>query len=234
MTPVGTEALKHAFKILESLERYNRWIVDHLRPHAGRRILEVGAGTGNLTRFFLGGEEILAVDIDPGFIDEMKRRFGGNPRLKTEVMDVSAPSDPLGERTFDTILCVNVLEHIQDDETTLKRFRSHLVPGGRLLLLVPAHPGLYGSVDREAGHVRRYDRKGLATRLVAAGFTIEKLRHFNMLGALGWWVNVRLFRRRNLPTRQSRLLNLLVPLLRLEDRINPPFGLSLIAIASRR
>jgi len=225
---------EHAFDVLESLERYNRWIVDHLHPYVGSRLLEVGAGTGNLTRFFLRCEEILAVDIDPSFLGEFGRRFAGYPRVKTEVMDVGAPADPLGERRFDSVLCVNVLEHIPDDQGTLKRFRNHLVPGGRLLLLVPAHAALYGGVDRSAGHVRRYDRKGLAGKLVAAGFIVEKLRYFNMLGALGWWVNVRLLRRRYLPQGQSRLLNLLVPLLRLEDRVSPPFGLSLIAVATRR
>jgi SAM-dependent methyltransferase len=233
MTGAAPTTQEHAFDVLESLERYNRWIVDHLRPFAGRRLLEVGAGTGNLTRFFLSCEEVLAVDIDPAFMGEFGRRFGGQPRVKTEVMDVAAATDPLGTRTFDTVLCVNVLEHIAEDEMTLKRFRNHLVPGGKLLLLVPAHAALYGGVDRSAGHVRRYDRKGLATKLVAAGFLVEKLRYFNMLGALGWWVNVRLLRRRYLPQGQSRLLNLLVPALRLEDRIAPPFGLSLIAVATR-
>lgn len=234
MSASGPSTQEHAFEVLESLERYNRWIVDHLRPHAGCRVLEVGAGTGNLTRFFQTCDEVLAVDIDPGFANRFATRFGGNPRVKVEVMDVAAPEDPLGNRLFDTILCVNVLEHIAEDEMTLKRFRHHLIPGGRLLLLVPAHQALYGGVDESAGHVRRYDRRGLATKLVAAGFTVERIRYFNMLGALGWWVNVRVLRRRYLPDGQSRLLNHLVPLLRLEDRISPPFGLSLIAIATRR
>lgn len=220
--------------MLQGLDRYNRWIVGHLRPFAGRRLLEVGAGTGNLTRFFLRCEEILAVDLDEGFLKELERRIGPTPRVKTAVVDISSPDDLIGDRLFDTILCVNVLEHIQDDEATLKRFRNHLAPGGRLLLLVPAHASLYGGVDSSAGHVRRYERRMLAGKLVAAGFLVERLRYFNMLGAIGWWVNVRLLRRKYLPLGQSRLLNILVPLLRLEDRINPPFGLSLIAVAVRR
>lgn len=230
-TPTTQE---HAFDVLERLERYNLWIVSHLKPFAGKRILEVGSGTGNLTRFFLDADELLAVDLEAAFLRELESRLGGSGRIRTEVMNVAAPQDPLEGRTFDTILCVNVLEHISGDEETLKRFRAHLVPGGRLLLLVPAHAALYGGVDAAAGHVRRYDRKGLATKLVAAGFQVEKLRYFNMLGALGWWFNVRLLRRRYLPNNQPRLLNLLVPLLRLEDRFRPPFGLSLIAVAVRR
>ena len=223
----------HAFSVLETMHRYNQWIVDHVAPWTGRRLLEVGAGTGNLTSYFTDREEVLALDLDPAFAQVLRDRLGHLPNIRVLVADATAPLDPIVGQTFDSILCVNVLEHIPEEATALRRFHEHLTPGGTLLLLVPAHPWLYGEVDRLAGHCRRYRRRELGERLRENGFEVVKIRYFNMLGALGWWVNVRLLRRRLLPELQMGLLNRLVPLLRLEDRISPPFGLSLIAVARR-
>lgn len=224
---------EHAFGLLQSLDRYNRWMAAHFRPHAGKRMLEVGAGTGNLTAHFLDCGSILAVDLSGEFLRELESRLGGRRGVATEVMDVTADPDPLGSRVFESILCLNVLEHLRDDEAMLRRFHDHLEPGGRLMLLVPAHRALYGAVDAVVGHYRRYSRHELKGKLEEAGFTVTKLRYFNMLGALGWWLNVRVLRRKYLPGGQSRLLNVLVPLLKLEDLFSPPFGLSLIAVATR-
>jgi SAM-dependent methyltransferase len=208
-------------------------MASHFRPFTGRKMLEVGAGTGNLTAHFLDCKRILAVDLSAGYLRELKARLGSRPGVATEVMDVTATPDPLGARRFESILCLNVLEHLQDDDAMLRRFHDHLEPGGRLMLLVPAHRALYGAVDEVVGHHRRYSRPELKEKLEEAGFLVTRLRYFNMLGALGWWFNVRVLRRKYLPGGQSRLLNLLVPLLRLEDRFSPPFGLSLIAVAMR-
>lgn len=233
MAPRAPTTQEHAFGILQALDRYNRWMAAHFRPHAGKRMLEVGAGTGNLTAHFLDCGHVLAVDLSGEFLRELEARFGGRSGVATEVMDVTADPDPMGSRTFESILCLNVLEHLKDDEAMLRRFHDHLEPGGRLMLLVPAHRALYGAVDAVVGHHRRYSRRELRGKLDEAGFAVTKLRYFNMLGALGWWLNVRVLRRKYLPGGQSRLLNALVPLLRLEDRISPPFGLSLIAVATR-
>jgi SAM-dependent methyltransferase len=221
-----------AFDVLVGLNRYTGWIASILRPWMRGRFLEIGAGIGNLTRYFLEAPSLTVVDVNGEYLAELTRRYAP-ARLATEVMDVTAPVDPLGDRVFDTILMVNVLEHLEDHESVLRRVHRHLAPDGHLLLLVPAHPALFGGVDREAGHVRRYERRGLAATLGGTGFEVVTLRYFNMLGALGWWVNIRLLGRRYLPSLQARLLEWLVPVLRLEDLIAPPFGLSLIAVARR-
>jgi SAM-dependent methyltransferase len=126
-----------------------------------------------------------------------------------------------------------VLEHVEDDRAALRRLHDALVPGGRLLLLVPAHPRLYGPIDRAVHHFRRYGRADLVGRLEEAGFHVERTIFFNRLGVLGWFVNGTLLRRRRVPGLQVRFQNLLVPLLRAEARVPMPFGLSLIAIARR-
>jgi 2-polyprenyl-3-methyl-5-hydroxy-6-metoxy-1,4-benzoquinol methylase len=230
--PLTTQ--QHAFEVLQQMDRYNGWIASQFRCQPPGRLLEVGAGIGNLTRWFLDAKSILAIDLDPMFLGELKDRLGNHADLTTAVIDVTDPARPLGGQRFDTIIMVNVLEHVADDEGTLRMLSEHLAPNGRLHILVPAHPALYGEVDRQAGHVRRYRREELGQKIRESGLQLERLRHFNMLGAAGWWVNICLLRRKYLPANQSKLMDWFVPLLKLEERISPPFGLSLIATGVKR
>ena len=140
---------------------------------------------------------------------------------------------PSPRERLDTVVCLNVLEHIEDDRVTLRRLHDALVPGGRLVLLVPAHQWLYGAIDRAIDHYRRYERAGLVSRIEEAGFRVEHTAFFNRLGVLGWYVNSVLLRRTRVPGFQLRLQNLLVPLLRAESALPLPFGMSLIAVARR-
>ena len=140
---------------------------------------------------------------------------------------------PIAARGIDTILCLNVLEHVEDDLGALRRLHAALVPGGRLLLLVPAHQRLYGAIDRAIDHYRRYDRAGLVARLQEAGFQVEHSAFFNRLGVLGWYLNSVVLRRTRVPGVQVHLQNVLVPILRAESALPLPFGLSLIAVARR-
>ena len=126
-----------------------------------------------------------------------------------------------------------MLEHIPDDVATLRRFHDLLVPGGRLLLLVPAHPELYGATDRAVAHERRYRKQDLRARLASVGLGVETLRLVNPLGALGWFVSSRLRNREQVPEGPLLLYDRLVPALRLLDRVDLPVGLSVWAVARR-
>jgi SAM-dependent methyltransferase len=131
------------------------------------------------------------------------------------------------------VVCLNVLEHVADDRRALRRLHDVLAPGGRLLLLVPAHRRLHGSIDRAIGHVRRYERVDLEARLREAGFEVEAAAFLNRAGAVGWYLNSVLLRRRRVPGVQVRLQDLLVPLMRAEGALPLPFGLSLLAVGRR-
>ena len=128
---------------------------------------------------------------------------------------------------------MNVLEHIEDDRGALARLRGLLSPEGRLVLLVPAHQFLFGAMDEAIGHWRRYEKEGLESLLESSGFSIEQLFFVNALSTPGWFLNGRLLRRGSVPGVQARLADRLVPLFRLERRLNLPMGLSLIALARR-
>jgi hypothetical protein len=129
---------------------------------------------------------------------------------------------------------MNVLEHIEHDRDTLTDFARVLPAGGHLVLLVPAMPSIYGTLDRHLDHFRRYDREPLRRLLTETGFEVETLRYLNQPGVFGWWLNSRVLRRRVIPRAQVGAVRWLMPWLRAESRRSPSFGMSLLALAKRK
>ncbi len=229
------QALTATLNQLAELDRYNQWIYERIEPALGRRILEVGAGTGNLTEYLRRADrEVIATDVLPAYRGQLERRFAGDGRVTVGSFDLCqpAPAELLVD-PCDTVVCLNVLEHIEDDLTALREMRRTLCPGGCLALLVPAHPFLYGEFDRAVGHFRRYRRSSLRRLLGEAGFRVTRLGYFNIVATLPWLLNGRLLKREYLPAGQTLLANRLVPLLKLERFFGPPAGLSLIALAEK-
>jgi glycosyltransferase involved in cell wall biosynthesis len=219
---------------LSRAQRYNRWMFEQLAPWLGRRVLEIGSGIGSFTRYLVGRDLVVATDLNPRYLQILANTFERHTRVEVTSLDLmDFDPAPVAARGIDTILCLNVLEHVEDDLGALRRLHAALVPGGRLLLLVPAHEWLYGAIDRAIDHHRRYGRAGLAARLREAGFEVEHTAFFNRLGVVGWYLNSVVLRRTRVPGLQVHLQNALVPLLRAESALRLPFGLSLIAVARR-
>jgi glycosyltransferase involved in cell wall biosynthesis len=217
---------------VEVLRRYNRFLWDLMAPFIGQRVLEVGAGTGLLTRFLTQRERVLSTELDPEYVEMLQRMFAHHPNVEIRQLDLARLAENgIARRSFDTVVCSNVLEHIEDDAAALRAMRDVLEPGGRVVLVVPALRPLYGSIDRAIHHYRRYDRDEIAGRLEGAGLRVEHLSYFNMLGVPGWYLNSRVLRRRAVPGFQARINDWLVPWLRLERRFGPPVGMSLLAVA---
>jgi len=227
---VGKEALLR----METVERYNDWIFERVTPWLGDRILEVGAGVGTLTRKLVGKPYVIASDPSDDYVQALRKKVVGSDRLRVVSYDPQGndASSFSGER-LDTVLCVNLLEHLEDDDAALGCFHRTLMPGGRCVLLVPACKRLFSRMDSALGHHRRYSKQELAKKIEAAGFTLEYIKFFNLLGALGWFVNGKILRRRMLPRNQMRIFNLCVPLLKLENCLRLPFGLSLLAVGKK-
>ncbi|OGD20675.1 MAG: hypothetical protein A2W03_02840 [Candidatus Aminicenantes bacterium RBG_16_63_16] len=221
---------------MANLAGYNAWLHKLFEPYLGRRILELGSGVGNQTRFFLDRERVVASDIEPHYQMELRAKFGdrANVRVAAFRLPLSGPerSEAMAERP-DTVVCLNVLEHVEDDAAAVRDFASVLAPGGRLILLVPAMPALYGSLDVHLNHYRRYDPDRLRDLVSAAGFEIDTLRYLNRPGVVGWWFNSRVLRRKILPRQQTRAFRFLLPLLRREVRRPPSFGMSLLVLARK-
>ena len=219
---------------MKKLHRYNQWIFLKFRPFLGRRVLEVGSGIGNITKFLLDRELIIATDVEPKYLALLKNTFGKYKKFMIEHLDLSGTEmERYRSYHIDSVICFNVLEHIEQDEKPLKNIFDLLEPRGRLLLLVPSHPWLYGSLDQHLGHHRRYGKKELKNKLETLGFKVIFLKYFNRIGILGWFLNSKILRRKRLPSFQLRIYNLLVPLLKLEKFFPLPFGTSLLAVAEK-
>ncbi len=220
---------------MQRARRYNEWVWSLLASHVGDRVLEVGAGVGNYTRYLRGRAYVLATDSNPLYLDMLRRQFADHDQVEVRHIDWNATDlADLRARHFDTILCLNVLEHIERDAAALASFNGLLPLGGRLVLQVPAMPSLYGEIDRGLGHWRRYGAEELSAKLDAAGFDVEVMRYFNLPGLLAWWVNGVVLRRRAVPGVQSRFVGLTLPWLALEQRMNLRRGMALIAVARKR
>jgi SAM-dependent methyltransferase len=231
--------LEHEFPELqdETLRRmsradnYNGWLVERSLPYLGRRVLDLGAGIGTFTQLLADRRQVVALEPDPALRPALERRFAGCASVRVLALDAESLDPAALGAPFDSVVCFNVLEHIDDDLETLRRVREVLRPGGTLLLLVPAHPWLYGAADRAVAHRRRYRREPLRRLLARAGLSTDELRFVNPVGAAGWLVSSRLLGRRQIPSGPLAVYDRLVPLLRTVDRLPLPFGLSLWAVA---
>lgn len=233
--PMGATEQEEQDEILRRMEgagRYNAWLLERMLPHLGPSVLEVGAGIGTFTEPIASRvERVLAAEPDPAFAERLSARVARfeNVRVVPSLVEDLPPEDT----GFDAAICMNVLEHIPDDAAALRSFRDRLAPGGRLLILVPAHPFLFGATDEAVAHQRRYARGELRSKLASSGFEILELRHVNPVGTLGWLVSSRILRRRLIPSGPLALYDKLVPVLRGLDALHLPVGLSLWAVARR-
>ncbi len=223
---------EHGSEILARLNRaprFTRWMADAIRPYLGERVLEIGAGSGNLTSNLVPRTKYWASDINPQYLDRLKKLTQTRPYLQVQYTDASA-GDTYPEEQFDTVICLNVVEHLEDDEKALRNIRASLAKNGRAIILVPNGPGLYGSLDQVLGHYRRYTRQQLQEVCERAGFRVENTLKFNRIGAPGWWWNGRVLKKKTFGFWQIKLLNALLPVVRPIDRFLPFPHLSWIMI----
>lgn len=230
---------EHALWDLESLGRARRlagWMFDQFSWAAKGAAVEVGAGIGTFSERLLdaGVESLLLIEPDELCAGVLEERFSDDPRVRLvreELPDAPALLEQPG--AFDFILCQNVLEHVREDSRAVEVMAASLRPGGRLGVLVPAGPRLFGSLDRQYGHERRYTRARLRELLEGAGLRVTSLYPFNALGIPGWWVKSRLGAT-SLGTRSLAAYEALLPIWRPVEKSLPlPWGLSLVAHAER-
>jgi glycosyltransferase involved in cell wall biosynthesis len=224
----------HILHSLERAQRFNRWMADAIRAQIGARVLEIGAGIGNITTELLPRDLYVASDVNPHYIAYLENMALGKPYLQVAELDLEdAACFERWAGQFDTVVCLNVLEHVRDPLLALRNMRSALHPGGRLVLYVPQGPGLYSSLDKALQHRCRYRKEDLAEELRQTGFQVESLRDFNRVSVPGWWFNGKLLRRTEFGRLQLKLFNMIVPLVRRLDAVVPMPGLGIIAVAVR-
>src|SRR6266516_2174094 len=195
-SPGGAPATAEAWDLerLARARRFTDWAFEQYAPLVRGDVLEVGAGIGTYTQRVLdaGAASVLALEPEPAVATALEERSGGDARVEVaceELLD--APSLQASDGQFDLVLCQNVLEHVADDREALEEIARVLAPGGWLALVVPAHPALYGSLDRAYGHHRRYRREELVRLVGESGLELRAAYPFNLLGVPGWWLSSR-------------------------------------------
>jgi SAM-dependent methyltransferase len=217
-------------------ENYFAWQSRLVTRELGRRVVEVGCGLGNFTRMLLDREAVIAVDSEPDCIQRLKERYPDRKNLHAFACDAGGPAfADLARFDPDSCVCLNALEHIEDDRQALNGMASILGPGGVIVLLVPAFAALYGPIDKNLGHYRRYSRGSIARLAESTGLRIKKAHYMNLIGFFGWWANSHIFRRGAQSESQIEIFDrYLVPLLsRLEGLARPPFGQSLFVVLEK-
>jgi SAM-dependent methyltransferase len=217
---------------LERASNYNSWIAERAQAHLGTRVLDAGCGSGNITRLLLDRELVVAVDVWEDFVSLMERTFGQARNVAVHRFDLADPAMPktLERYALDSAICVNVLEHIEDDRAALANMAASLAPGGSIFLLVPAFPVLYGEHDRADHHFRRYTKRSLRETVAGLPLEIETEYYMNLPGFFAWFLVVRMMRRR-LSEEGIGIYDRLIPgIRRVEELVRPPFGQSLVAV----
>jgi glycosyltransferase involved in cell wall biosynthesis len=219
---------------LSAAPRFNRWMADTIRPFVGERVLEIGSGIGNLTRALIAGRvRYAATDLNPEHLARLASRFH-RPNLEVKRLDLTSPADFASfAGAMDTVICLNVLEHIEDDPLGLANIFSALDHGGRAIVLVPEGQSVFGSIDLALGHFRRYSEAELKTKMEAAGFVVERILRFNRVSRFPWYVSGRILKRTSLDWNQMRLYDRFVWLWRRIDRFLPWHPTSIIGIARK-
>ena len=234
-SPNYADAGKRTLDAFERAPRFNRWMYDTIHTYLGTRIAELGSGRGNLSRLLKQGANVLVTDNRESYLEELRRRWGHLPNVRVARLDLASDADYgiLGDFKADTVVCLNVLEHVEDDFSVLRRLYRSVPPGCRIVFLVPFNPKLYSRFDRELGHRRRYGKAELEEKMRAAGLKVECQFYFNKAGVFAWWLGNNLFQQRAVTSWQLRLYNFLTPLLRALDRYLPTEGLSTVVVASK-
>ena len=223
------------FAALQGAANYRSALLAEFEPFLLGQVLEIGAGIGQITEILLQKPRIrrlIAVEPNARFANQLHSKFPQLEIVRGTIADVPATE------VIDTIISINVLEHIEADEGELSSYQQRLTAHqGTLCLFVPARPEIFAPIDRDFGHFRRYTRTELRTKLNAVGFAIQRLVYFNLLGYFAWWFNFCLLKKHGFAANQVRLFNRhIFPLQhQFETRIvRPPIGQSLLAVATAR
>lgn len=224
-------------KVISQADRFNKWMYETIQPYVKGRILEIGSGIGNISKYFIhSGATICLSDINPYYLQLLQEHYTSFQNvISICAIDLQHPSFKQAynhlKHQFDSLIILNVLEHLENDKTALDNCSFLLKPGGTLVILVPAYSLLYSELDRALGHYRRYSKNTLLKLLQPSPLTAKKCFYFNAFGIIGWLYS-KVLRLRSLPNREMKLFNKVVPLVKKIDTwLCHQIGVSVITVA---
>lgn len=213
--------------------KYHKWIIEEFAPYLGDNVAEVGAGIGNISRLLLCCpiKQLYAFEPASNLFPHLQEQLRSEKRA-IPINDFFTHKNR--EESLDSIVYINVLEHIEKDHVELTNARTALRSGGHLMLFVPALEWLYSNLDKSVGHYRRYNKKQLRLLVKDAGFQILELQYFDFIGIIPWYLNFVLLKRSLNSQAVSYYDNYVVPLMRLiETNVTPPIGKNLLLVAKK-
>lgn len=222
-------------RILEELApatRLHQWHADTFRKYLGDHVLEIGSGVGNISRQLLNVPHLTLSDTEPEYLEHLQKEFGHSCDVLQIDMDIPEHTASI-QSTFDSVIMLNVLEHIRDDEAALHTLHNVLKPGGSICILMPQYPSLMSNLDRKLSHHRRYTKPELREKLTRAGFAIEMMRNLNAPGLIGWYIVNTLMGKENFGSGKLKLFNTLTPAFRAIESVLPLPGLSIAAVGRK-
>ena len=227
-------------KDLEQMARannYRRWQFQMIARHVRGAVLEVGGGIGNFTPELARlASSVVSLEPNADCHRQLVEKTRALSNVTVHNITAEALEDRLGvDCAADTVVCMNVLEHLKDDEAAVQTFSKRLKPGGELVLLIPGVPWLFGEIDRRLGHFRRYSKASARALMARAGLVPVKVRYFNFIGLWGWFWNARVTKRVSQSDGQILVFDkFIVPWQsRLEAIVAPPLGQSLLVVARK-
>lgn len=227
---------KQTLQTLSGFNQYSQWMYSRLRHHLGHRVMEIGCGIGNNLDNLSSapGSEIILTDPREDYLQELRKKFGDRENVSFFQYDATEPAPPgLTAAPPDTIVMLNVLEHIKEDELALRNLYDLVQPGGRLVVLVPAFQSLYCKIDANLEHFRRYSMTELQDKMLRAGFQLAESFYFNAVGAAGWFVAGKVLRASEIKEGHVAGQKLMMPIARAVDSLKLPIGLSVVCVGRK-
>lgn len=230
---------KETLEVMSKAQWYNEWILSLIKDNLKGSILEVGCGIGNFSALLAQYGDVTGIEINQKYINKLKEniKLHRNDDLKSNVGygDIEKGKYFFKPKKFDTIICFNVLEHIKDDKKALSNMKNMLKKGGRLIIIVPAHNFLFSKFDKNIGHYRRYSKNDMKIKLDYTGLKSSKISYANWLGALGWLIIFKIFKKEIMPSDNVSFFDKIGKyFIWIEKFISPPFGLSVLAVVRKK
>jgi 2-polyprenyl-3-methyl-5-hydroxy-6-metoxy-1,4-benzoquinol methylase len=221
--------------------RFTSWLYNQISPGLKGDILEIGSGLGTYSEKIIHDKppnsHLMLTEIDPRYLQELENKFSSednNVSVSKLDLDCKEDYEKIGYERFDSVLGLNVLEHVENDEFALRQLYKMLKDKGTMVLLVPCHKFLYNELDKKAGHFRRYSKKELEYKVGKTQFIIQNVFYFNMLGIMGWYLNGSVSKSPQINANAYRIFDKLVPVSKYVEMLTGrKLGLSIICFLSK-
>ena len=226
------ESLTASLDKLAALENYYRWILEEIRPFLGNRLAEIGAGTGTFTEFLIAAHlasnpaaHLAAFEPSEHYYRKLYEKLRGHypDLIQAGRLTTTQGYFHASLEGFDTIVMINVLEHIENDLEAVRMVHQSLAPGGTYVAFVPALSWLYSPFDKAVGHYRRYEKTHLEEVFRKGGFTVITAKYMDCLGVLPWYLLNVIGGSQSINSRLARLYDTwFVPVTKWAERLGEP------------